>query len=205
MWRSVRVAVIAAVMLIASAIPAVAGTPQPISVGALSALWYRVLTLPNPENPFGIGGTAKTCINIAPLVISPFGPGGVPSCTVQRGTTLIVTPETTECSTFETPGKSSNDLRECAKDADAEVTEVGVAVDGHKVDLAEVYTVVLNIKLPADNIFGLPTGTRGQSVGHGWVAVVQPLSPGIHIINVKLTRANGATESNTTSIIIRRH
>jgi hypothetical protein len=44
---------------------------------------------------------------------------------------------------------------------------------------------LLNIVLPADNIFGLPKGSTGQSVAHGWVALVGPLTPGTHTIAIR--------------------
>jgi hypothetical protein len=50
------------------------------------------------------------------------------------------------------------------------------------VPVKEVETRLMNTVLPADNIFGLPAGTRGLSVGHGWVAHLDPLTPGTHTI-----------------------
>jgi hypothetical protein len=40
----------------------------------------------------------------------------------------------------------------------------------------------MEIVLPADNIFGLPTDSEGLSVGHGWVALMHPLTPGTHTV-----------------------
>lgn len=53
----------------------------------------------------------------------------------------------------------------------------------------------MNIVLPADNIFDLPAGTTGLSVGPGWVAHVDPLTPGTHTIA-------GNAPSFTTKIIV---
>jgi hypothetical protein len=61
--------------------------------------------------------------------------------------------------------------------------------------VTERETRLLNIVLPADNIFGLPGGTTGLSVGHGWVAHVDPLTPGTHTIA-------GSAPSFTTRIIV---
>jgi hypothetical protein len=55
-------------------------------------------------------------------------------------------------------------------------------VDGKPVPEAEVETRLLNIVLPAGNLFGSPAGTRGLSVEHGWVALLHPLTPGTHTI-----------------------
>ena len=63
--------------------------------------------------------------------------------------------------------------------------------------MTEVETPLLNIVLPADNIFGLPAGTQGLSVGHGWVAVLHPLTPGAHTILID----TGASEFTTTIVV----
>ena len=57
-----------------------------------------------------------------------------------------------------------------------------VTVDDKPVLVTGVEKTLLNITLPADNIFGQPAGTTGLSVAHGWVTLVQPLTPGTHTI-----------------------
>jgi len=57
-----------------------------------------------------------------------------------------------------------------------------VTLDGRSVPLTEVVTPLLDIVVPADNVFELPAGTGGLSVGHGWVALLHPLPPGTHTI-----------------------
>jgi hypothetical protein len=51
--------------------------------------------------------------------------------------------------------------------------------------VTEVETGLLHIFLPEDNIFGA-TGAdrRGLSVGHGWVILLNPLTPGTHTITI---------------------
>jgi hypothetical protein len=61
-------------------------------------------------------------------------------------------------------------------------TAPSVTVDGQPVPVKEAETPLMNIVLPAGNIFGLPAGTTGLSVGHGWVAHLNPLTPGTHTI-----------------------
>jgi hypothetical protein len=85
-------------------------------------------------------------------------------------------------------------LRACAEQSDAQ-TAPSVTVDGHSVPVKEAETRPMNIVLPADNIFGLPAGTTGLSVGHGWVAHLDPLTPGTHTIA-------GSAPSFTTTIIV---
>jgi hypothetical protein len=71
-----------------------------------------------------------------------------------------------------------------------------VTLDGRPVALTETETGLLNFVLPAGNIFDLPAGTEGQSVAHGWVALLHPLTPGTHVIRIEL----GGTLVNTTTI-----
>ena len=76
-----------------------------------------------------------------------------------------------------------------------------VTVDGKPVPVTEVETPLLNIVLPADNIFGLDaSGTKGQSVAHGWVTLLDPLTPGTHTIassSTPMTR-----DTITTTIVV---
>jgi hypothetical protein len=53
--------------------------------------------------------------------------------------------------------------------------------------------------LPTDNLFGLPSGTQGLSVAHGWVALVHPLMPGTHTIGLNLDTPI------TTTIFVKPH
>ena len=76
-----------------------------------------------------------------------------------------------------------------------------VKVNGKSVPVTEAETPLLNITLPAGNIFPspppdgppLPAGTTGQSVGHGWVTLLDPLTPGQHTIVIKTERAPAIT------------
>jgi hypothetical protein len=54
------------------------------------------------------------------------------------------------------------------------------------VPVTEAETGLLNIVLPADNVFGLPAGTQGYSYGHGWVTLLNPLSSGTHKIVITI-------------------
>ena len=195
MWRTFRVLLLAGLLPIASALPAAAATPaNPAASLGLSALWSKVFQTPSPRNPFGDGGIAYACLKVAPGLVSAFGPGGAPACTVPRGTFLLVTPATNECSTFE--GSAPSELRSCATGLDAGVTDVSLKVDNRPVALSKVQTIPIPIVLPADNIFGAPARATGLSVGDGWVAFVKP-APGTHII---YETAGG--HANTTIITV---
>jgi len=175
--------------------PAASAVPEKRLDDYLAALWTTVLETPDAQNPFGSGGAAFACLDLGGTV-SPFAPGGVESCTVKPGTKIFVAASSFECSTFEGNGTTEAELRDCAREADVDVAP-SVTVDGGAVPVAEVETGLLNIVLPEDNIFGQPAGTTGLSVGHGWVVLLHPLTPGTHTVVIDL----GANVI-TTNIIV---
>jgi hypothetical protein len=178
--RGLAVGLFAACAALAAA-PVASAAPAPVKFDAdLTALWTTVLQTPSAQNPFGTGGDAFACWNLGGGTVAPFGPNGVKSCTVKTGTKIFVAAASFECSTFEGNGTTEAELRACAEQNDA--LTASVTVDGHSVPVREVETPLMNIVLPADNIFGLPAGTTGLSVGHGWVAHLDPLTPGTHTI-----------------------
>jgi hypothetical protein len=162
----------------------------------LAALWTTVLETPSAENSFGSGGSAFACWDLGGTV-APLAPSGVESCTVKPGTKLFVAASTFECSTFEGNGTTEAGLRTCAREFDVQVAPT-VTLDGRSVPIAEAETPLLNIVLPADNLFGLPAGTEGLSVGHGWVALLHPLPPGTHTIEI----SGSVSPTITTTIVV---
>jgi hypothetical protein len=139
-----------------------------------------VLETPSAQNPFGDGDPESGCFDLG-RTVAPFGPSGVESCTVKPGTKVFVAAQSVECSTFEGNGTTEAELRACARESDAQVAPT-VTIDGKTVRVAKAETPLLNIVLPAENLFGQPAGTQGLSVGHGWVALLHPLRPGTHTI-----------------------
>jgi hypothetical protein len=190
--RIIRILSFAAIALVATA-PAVDARSNRLD-STLTALWTTVLETPSAQNPFGSGGLAFACIDLGGTV-APFGPSSVPSCTVKPGTKLFVIGFSVECSTFEGNGTTEAALRQCARDSDAQVAPT-VTLDGRPVQITEAETPLMEITLPADNIFDLPAGTEGLSVGHGWVALVQPLTPGTHTVE------GSGSSSFTTTIVV---
>ena len=177
--------------------PAASAAPAPVKFDAnLAALWTRVFETPSAQNSFGTGGAAFGCWNLGRGTVSPFGPSGIDSCTVKPGTKIFVAASSFECSTIEGNGTTEAELRTCAEQSDVQ-TAPSVTVDGHAVPVKEVETRLMNMVLPADNIFGLPAGTTGLSVGHGWVAHLHPLTPGTHTIV-----GSAPTFTFTTKIIV---
>jgi hypothetical protein len=57
-----------------------------------------------------------------------------------------------------------------------------------------VETPLMKIVLPKDNLFNQAEGTKGLSVGRGWVALLHPLTPGTHPIVIKDERSTINTE-----------
>ena len=193
MFRLIVLPLLAAVTL-GLAAPAASAAPATKLNANLAALWTTVFQTPSAQNPFGTGGAAFGCLNLGGTV-APFGPNSVPSCTVKPGTKIFVAASSFECSTFEGNGTTEAELQACAKKNDAQ-TAPSVTVDGRSVPVTEAETGLLNIVLPADNIFGLPAGTTGLSFGHGWVSLLHPLTPGTHTI------VGSGSATFTTTIIV---
>jgi hypothetical protein len=184
-----------AVVALGLVAPAASAVPEKKLDAYLAALWTTVLETPDAQNPFGSGGAAFACLDLGGTV-SPFAPGGVESCTVKPGTKIFVAASSFECSTFEGNGTTEAELRDCAREADVSVAP-SVTVDGGVVAVVEVETGLLDIVLPDDNVFGQSAGTTGLSVGHGWVVLLHPLTPGMHTVVTDL-----GTDVITTSIIV---
>jgi len=194
--RITRIVLLAAIALFAAA-PAASAVPSKKLDDYLAALWTTVLETPDDQNPFGTGGPAFACLDLGGTV-APFAPGGAESCTVKPGTKVFIAASSVECSTFEGNGATEAELRACARLGDVKVAPT-VTVDGRSVLVAEVETPLLNIVLPADNVFGQPAGTQGLSVGHGWVALLHPLTPGIHTIVIAIADSTPIT----TTIVVK--
>ena len=195
MSRLARIVLVAAATLGVAAPPASAVPVKKLDDN-LAALWTTLLETPSAENPFGSGGSAFACIDLGGTV-APFAPGGVESCTVKPGTKIFVAASSFECSTFEGQGTTEAELRKCARHADVQQAPT-VTVDGESVPVTEVETRLLNIVLPAGNLFDQPAGTRGLSVGHGWVTLLHPLTPGTHTIVMDF-----GTSTITTTILVK--
>ena len=94
---------------------------------------------------------------------------------------MLVTPYASECSTFE--NYTPSELRRCAIQGNARITGgLTLTIDGSPVAFQQVQTILIPIVLPANNVFGAPTGAKGLSVGDGWVTLVR-LTPGLHSVH----------------------
>jgi hypothetical protein len=196
MSRYARIVLVAAATLCVAA-PAASAVPNNKLDDNLAAMWTTLLETPFAQSPFGGGDPASACTDLGGTV-APFGPGGAESCTVKPGTKIFVAASSFECSTFEGQGTTESELRDCAREVDVQVAPI-VTVDGASVPVAEVETQLLNIVLPADNLFEQPEGTQGLSVGHGWVTLLHPLTPGTHTIVLEF---DDPADTITTTIIV---
>lgn len=196
MSRLARAVLLAAVISILVVPSAANATPNHRLGGMLGDLWTTVLQTPSPDNPFNGG---NTCIHFDG-VLAPFGPDGTGPCTTEPGTRIFAVAWSTECSTFEGNGTTEAQLRACAEAADQGITTHTIKVDGQSVPVSEVETELLKIHLPKDNIFELTGGDRnGLSVAHGFVTLLDPLTPGTHTIEIKVA---GTVNSEITTTII---
>ena len=137
-----------------------------------------------------------------------FAGGPELSCTATPDTKIFVVGYSWECSSFTGDhtsnagdnfvyGTNAGQLRQCARNNDLQEAPT-VTVDGKSVTQTAVETAPLNIVLPDDNIFGEPPGTQGLSVAHGWVTLLNPLTPGTH----KIMISSSAFPTNTTTIVV---
>jgi hypothetical protein len=189
----------------ASATPASAARSDKLESN-LAALWTTVLETPADQNPF-TNPEASACWYLDHRTVAPFAGGDEFSCTVRPGTKIFVVGSSFECSTFDNDcgrqdpggchGTTAAELLQCARDLDPKVSPT-VTVDGKSVTQTAVETAPLNIVLPDDNIFGEPPGTPGLSVAHGWVTLLNPLTPGTHTIMI----SSSAFPTNTTTIVV---
>lgn len=183
---------LAVAAIAAVAAPSAAAVPDRQLSGLLGNMWTTLLETPAAD--------FDPCIELGANIVAPFAGGPEFTCVVKPGTRIFVAAYSAECSTVEGPpfhGDNEDELRTCAKANVAEFEPVTATLDGKPIALAEVQTALLNFVLPAGNVFGLPAGTTGQSVGDGWVALLHPLPPGSHTIQI-FTNDNPNPAATTT-------
>lgn len=160
------------------------------------------MELPTPENPF-TGG--DPCIELRGIIVTPLSGKSVPGYTVQRGTKVLFSGWTTECSTFDGNGTNEAELRSCARLADSQIRP-SVTFNRMPVELTAVETRLLNISLPDDNIFKIDpddvSALTGHSVAHGYEYLSRPLTGGSLTIINNITFANGNDQTIKTVITV---
>ena len=175
-----------------------AGTWDGTTAGEmLGEAWYRVLSLPVAENPFF--GNGDPCMRMGRTggVLFPVADGA--TCTVNRGTPILITGLTTECSNAEPPpyyGRDEAAQRACALAGDEAAAASLITIDGRSpVDVRDprygVFSPQRKVKLPAENILGIGPRTI-TFTAHGWMAFVVDLAPGLHEIRSYNTFLDGS-------------
>jgi hypothetical protein len=163
--------------------------------GLLGELWTTVLETPTADNPF-TGG--DPCVHLRGNIIAPLSGEGVATCTVPRGTKILFSGWTTECSTFEGNGTTEAELRSCAIATDEDITP-SATLNGVAIPLSSVETQLLEIQLPEDNIFG-DIDLTGLSVAHGYEHLTAPLQLGTYTIINNVVFGTGTPIQFTTVI-----
>ena len=186
MRRRVTVVVLSHSILLLVAVALCLGAPTAGAVPAkkldnnLGALWTTILQTPTPRTP---SSPARPAATTSAARLRRLGPVGDASCTVKPGTKIFVAASAVECSTFEgqPPFAEADEANygTCAQRHERPAKAPTVTVDGKSVPVTEVDTPLLNITLPAENIFERPVrDAEGLSVARGWVALLHPLTPG---------------------------
>lgn len=182
--------VVAAVALACwTAAPAALATSKRQLAKDLNGMWAFVIKTPTPQNPFT--STNNRCVHLAPQLLAPmqaFAPPGVSStCTVKPGTRVFISELSAECSTAEPPpfhGDTPAELRACSRSV--LVGPVGdffvhrLTLDGARVPLTFVQAPPQPVRVPSDNILGVPGPQKAFSAAAGWLAILHPMTPGTH-------------------------
>jgi hypothetical protein len=166
----------------------------------LARLWTTVLETKSAQNPFAQDFDPKlACWDLDHSTVAPFAGGAELSCKVKSDTKIFVVGFSFECSSIPgddgDPPFTEENLRDCAVNLNKD-TAPTVTLDGRSVPLTGVVTPALHPVLPKHNVFGAPAGTY-LSVAHGWVALLDPLTPGTHTIEI-----TGNFEGSVTTIVV---
>lgn len=180
-------AVLAVVLLIglapaASAGPRVERLPERVAGRLVGDLWRTVLEQPGDEtNPYFAGGCLRYDHVVTPFTGDP-GPKEL-SCRVRFGTPVLIAGRTVEIST--STAEAGPDASEATLRAQA-LSQIGgrstVRFDGRRLPVTKAVSSLVDVDLPATNLFGTAE-TSVQLVAAGWVTAVLP-RPGRHTIVV---------------------
>jgi hypothetical protein len=166
----------------------------------LGEAWVQTLTLTNAGHP-----PNGVCNTLARNVIAAVGgDAGPPTCTITPRTRLLVF-SGSFCSSAE-GFPTAAQQRRCAVNFDRGFQEINVSVDG-----AEPVNIVRRrfeeispqrwVRLPADNIAGLPAGPA-TFVAHAWAAVVHGLRPGLHTVTMEIVNPEFGDPFSFTAAVL---
>jgi hypothetical protein len=190
---------------------AVAATAFPMSAAAMPAgsgrllgqLWKEILERPAAVNPLL---PQSLCLRVdRSRVVVPLPLGSAPlTCTIEQGTPILASAYSTECSDVEAPpffGSNYAEQVACARAADTRFKDTRFTLDGRPIDFFEVITPPEEIRLPPDNILGVPAGTVAHFAGHGWNVIVRSLPVGLHTLRIHQRNPPPGFPDELTSIV----
>jgi hypothetical protein len=199
--RHLRLTVLAA-FAVALLAPPVAGAHRPVITPAQGKLlgegWAQLYALPLSENP--LVGNGNPCLVVGHKVVQPVENV---SCTVSQGTSIMLG-FAPSWSNAEDPFPATEaEQRAVLRDFAQGFTAISVVVDGHTpVDIHrrryELFSPQRTVRLPEDNILGVPQQTV-TFTAYGWVVLVRNLRPGRHTI---VSEAQYAGERWTNSRVV---
>lgn len=203
---------VAAALVLGIAAPAASATSQRHLSQDLEGFWTYVIQTPAPQNPFTSDNNRCHYLGkqlLAPL--QPFAPTST-TCTVKPGTRVFIGEMSAECSTAEAPpfrGNNPAELRACVHSLFfgpvGFVTAHSLVLDGRNVPVTFVQTPLMSVNIPPDNMFGVPP-QHALSVAMGWVALLHPMTPGVHHVTFTFDitfQGSPIGETNHITIIVK--
>lgn len=172
---------VAAVIVIGCAAPgAAAAHPRFEQQVAYGQLLEHFTETPVAENPLGTGDHCADYGHYVTPVPLPEFPSV--TCTVSRDTRVLINVWGSFCtSVTDPPNRTPRELRACAQAYNAGITVTSATLAGRPVRVSETFTPFLVVDLPESNILGVPA-QRTKTAGHGWIALLGRLAPGVHTI-----------------------
>jgi hypothetical protein len=161
--------------------------------------WYRLYSLPAAENPWF--GNGDPCFRLGRTggVLYPANGGLDRLCTVRQGTPVYVNGLFCAWSSAEDPfPQDEASQRALCFDFDKTVAKSLVSIDGGRpVDVRDrhfsVFSPQRSVQLPPDNLLEIPPPPEPITFsGHGWMAMVVDLPPGLHAIRSANTWIDGS-------------
>jgi hypothetical protein len=189
-----RLALILWLLLAAPAMAANGGSPAAGSttIGELSAAWWQwAFSIPTSVNPLG-DPEGKLCMvgqhgRVWFLAGTLSGEPADRKCTIPAETRILIPALNGECSAIEGDGGTEAKLRKCVNGLIKGASGTG-KVDGKAVKVVRAESPLFSFTLPADNVLGVNTKTKGPnpspSVAAGLWVFLPPLAPGKHTIHV---------------------
>jgi hypothetical protein len=166
----------------------------------LGDVWYRLYSLPAPDNP--VFGNGDACFRLGRTggvvyLTNSFPPDHL--CNVKQGTPVYINGLFTAWSSAEDPyPRDEATQRALALASDETAATALISVDGGRpVDARDrrfsVFSPQRTVQLPRENILEIPPPPRPITLtAHGWMAMIVDLPPGLHAILLETTWVDGS-------------